>query len=77
MNMEYRSAWPPYLREPISAASPADIYEQTPARRQEIWDHAQRLYAIGELGAAAQLFSQLAASGYPHHAELEREAIHG
>jgi len=77
MNMENRSAWPPYLREPVSAEPLLDLFGQTPERRQAIWEHAQRLYAIGELAAAAQLFAQLAASDHTHPAEREVEAIHG
>ncbi|MGA2275412.1 MAG: hypothetical protein ABSH00_17810 [Bryobacteraceae bacterium] len=38
---------------------------------------AQRLYAIGELNAAAQLLSELAARCYPYQAEGCGEAIRG
>jgi hypothetical protein len=77
MNKEYRSTWRPYRCEPVSAELPSDIFGQTHDRRQDLWDRAQRLYAIGELGTAAQLFSQLAASRYAHQVGLKVEAING
>jgi hypothetical protein len=77
MTKENRSAWPPYLLKPVSTELPADICPQTHDRRQDLWDRAQRLYAIGELRRAAQLFSQLAASKYVHQAGLRVEAING
>ncbi|HEY1218519.1 MAG: hypothetical protein ABSE42_15910 [Bryobacteraceae bacterium] len=40
-------------------------------------ERAQRLYAIGELKAAAQLLCELAAGRHPHQAEDLGEAVHG
>lgn len=45
--------------------------------RDAIKGRAHRLYAIGELKAAAQLFCELASRGLPHQAESQAEAIHG
>jgi len=45
--------------------------------RDVIKGRAHRLYAIGELKAAAQLFCELAAGGLPHQAQSQGEAIHG
>jgi len=77
MNMENRSAWPTFLRQPVSTESSADTCGQTSTDRQETWDHAQRLYEIGEFGAAAQLFTQLASPEYQSRVELDREVING
>jgi hypothetical protein len=77
MNMENRSSWPTSQHQAVSTEPMADIRGQTPGSRQEIWSHAQRLYALGELGAAAQLFTQLATTGYQRQEELEGETING
>jgi hypothetical protein len=40
-------------------------------------ERALRLYAIGELNAAAQLLSELAARRHPYQGEGREESIHG
>jgi hypothetical protein len=40
-------------------------------------ERALRLYAIGELNAAAQLLSELAARRHPYLGEGREESIHG
>jgi hypothetical protein len=77
MNMENRSTWPPYPGEAVAAEPMADVCEQPPDSRQKLWERAHRLYAIGELNTAAQLFTRLAESSYTSHEELEVEAAHG
>lgn len=77
MNMEDRSTWAPYLGEPVAAQPMEDVRGQPPESRQETWERAQRLYAIGELNAAARLFTQLAESRSTSHGESAVEAAHG
>jgi hypothetical protein len=77
MNMEDRSTLPTNLGEPVAAKPMADAREQPPGSRQELWERAQRLYAIGELNAAAILFTQLAESRSTSHGESATEAAHG
>ncbi len=47
------------------------------AIRQQLWERAQRLYAIGELNLAAELLSELAAGRHPRQAEAGGEAVNG
>jgi hypothetical protein len=54
-----------------------DNREQILASRQQLRERAHRLYAIGEMNLAAQLFSILAACTQPQDVELGAEAIHG
>ena len=77
MNMENRSTWAPYLGEPVAAQPMQDICGRPPDSRHAAWERAHRLYAIGELKAAAQLFTQLAESTDTNHEELAVEAAHG
>jgi len=77
MNMENRSTWAPYLGEPVGAESMADVCDQPPDSRPATWKRAHRLYVIGELGAAAQLFARLAESADTIQEELAVEAAHG
>jgi hypothetical protein len=44
---------------------------------QKTWERAHRLYAIGEMLEAAQLFAQLATGRHAEAVELAREAIRG
>lgn len=77
MNKENRSTWPPYLGEAAAAEAMVDVCEQLPDSRQERWERAHRLYAIGELSAAARLFTQLAETNDASREELAVEALHG
>ncbi len=77
MNMEKRSALPPNSNEPLLPGKPGNDSGQTSSIRQQLWDRAQRLYAIGELSSAAQLLSELAAASRRHQVEGAEEAIHG
>ncbi len=77
MNMENRSTWAADSGERVLLAEPADHCEEVFAIRQQLWERAQRLYAIGELHSAAELFSELAAGSHPHQAEGGVEAIRG
>jgi len=77
MNMENCSTWPPYLGVPVAAEPMEDVYDQPPDSRQAAWERGHRLYAIGELNAAARLFAQLAESTDTNHEELAVEAAHG
>ena len=75
--MENRSAWPSESGERVLRAEPADHCEEGFAIRQQLWERAQRLYAIGELNLAAQLLSELASGRRPRQAEAEGEAVNG
>lgn len=77
MTKENHSARPTYLREPVSAEPSAEISDPMSSSEQETWERAQRLYAIGEMLEAAQLFTQLATGRHAEEVELTREAIHG
>jgi hypothetical protein len=77
MNMEDRSTLPTNLGEPVAAGPMADVRKQPPESRQELWKRAHRLYAIGELNAAAKLFTHLAEGTYANHGERATEAAHG
>jgi hypothetical protein len=76
MNMKNRSTRPRYTGERVLPGSPDDS-GQTFAIRQQLWERAQRLYAIGELNLAAQLLSELASGRRPRQAEAEGEAVNG
>jgi hypothetical protein len=77
MTKENRSAWLPYLREPVSAEPSAEISDSKSPSEQKTWERAHRLYAIGEMLEAAQLFAQLATSRHAEAVGPAREAIHG
>jgi hypothetical protein len=76
MTKENRSAWPTCLREPVSAEPSAEITNSMSSSEQETWERAHRLYAIGEMLEAAQLFAQLATGRHPEEVEVKREAVH-
>jgi hypothetical protein len=76
MNMRNRSARPRYTGERVSPAT-SDNAGPTFAIRQQLWERAQRLYAIGELNMAAELLSELAAGRGTREAEAGGEAVNG
>ena len=76
MNMKNRSARPRYAGERVLPGTP-DEGGQTFAIRQQLWERAQRLYAIGELNLAAQLLSELAAGIRTRPAEAGGEVVNG
>lgn len=76
MNMKNRSTRPRYTGERVLSGTPEDG-GQAFAIRQQLWDRAQRLYAIGELNLAAELLSELAAGRQPRQAEAGGEAVNG
>jgi len=75
MNMKNRSTRPRFAGERVLSGTP-DEGRQTFAVRQQLWERAQRLYAIGELNLAAQLLSELAGGRRPRPAETG-EAVNG
>ncbi|MGA2039175.1 MAG: hypothetical protein ABSH42_07855 [Bryobacteraceae bacterium] len=74
--MKNRSPRPRYAAERV-LPGPADDSGQAFAIRQQLWERAQRLYAIGELNLAAQLLAELAAVRHPRQAEAGGEAVNG
>ena len=76
MNMKNRSTRRRYAGERVLPGTPDDS-GQTFAVRQQLWERAQRLYAIGELNLAAQLLSELAAGRRPRRAEAGGEVVNG
>ena len=76
INMKNRSTRPRFAGERVLPGTP-DEGGQTFAIRQQLWERAQRLYAIGELNLAAQLLSELASGGRTRPAETRGEAVNG
>jgi hypothetical protein len=76
MNMRNRSTQASNTGGRVSSQTPVDIGGQTSASRQQVWERANRLYAIGELNLAARLLSELAAGRRSCQAKT-LEASHG
>jgi hypothetical protein len=55
----------------------SDCRETPVNMRQQLRERAQRLYMIGELNMAAQLFLELATGGYPEQPKSAGEACNG
>jgi hypothetical protein len=55
----------------------AGVIGNRPTRRVATKERAQRLYAIGELNAAAQMLCELAARRQLYQAEGQAEALNG
>ncbi|MGB7759369.1 MAG: hypothetical protein WBL61_06040 [Bryobacteraceae bacterium] len=75
--MENRSPRLPNAGKRVLPGKPLVNRGHTLAIRQQLWERAQRLYAIGEMNLAAQLLSELDACRHPRPAEAGGKAVNG
>ena len=77
MNMDNRSTRITNSNKQATTGTPLGRGGQNAAVRQQIWERAQRLYAIGELRLAARLFAELAGGERTPQPETGVEVVNG